>query len=163
MNMFYNNPLFNGISYNDYKDDTASFVLEEADMKLYKGNYLNTEENAVEITDKVPNSKKKIDAARNKSMSEMVKLIASSLNGSGFSDSENFKVDVFKNESSYCVVLSPLKKNMKNFMSEMAVFLNQNYLAESIEMTDANGDITIITISSCKINTDIPSEVFSIE
>lgn len=109
------------------------------------------------------NSKKKIDAARNKSMSEMVKLIAGSLNGSGFSDSENFKVDVFKNESSYCVVLSPLKKSMKNLLSEMAVFLNQSYLAESIEMTDANGDITVITISSCKVNPDIPSEVFSIE
>ena len=52
---------------------------------------------------------------------------------------------------------------MKNFMSEMAVFLNQNYLTESIEMTDANGDITIITISSCKVNPDIPSEVFSIK
>jgi len=109
------------------------------------------------------NSKKKIDAARNKSMSEMVKLIAGSLNGSGFSDSDNFKVDVFKNESSYCVVLSPLKKSMKNLLSEMAVFLNQSYLAESIEMTDVNGDITVITISSCKVNPDIPSEVFSIE
>ncbi len=109
------------------------------------------------------NSRKKMDAARNKSMSEMIKLIASSLNGSGFSGNENFRVDVFKNESSYCVVLSPLKKNMRNFMSEMAVFLNQNYLAESIEMTDANGDITVITISTCKVNIDIPSEVFNIE
>lgn len=54
-----NNPLLSGVSYNDYKNDVASFNQGSAAMQLYKGDYFN-DNNAVDITNQISNSKKEI-------------------------------------------------------------------------------------------------------
>lgn len=54
-----NNPLLSGLNYDDYKNDTASFVTDEAYVKLYKGDIFE-DNNYQDITDRIPNSKKSI-------------------------------------------------------------------------------------------------------
>ena len=53
-----NNPLYSNISYNDYKNDTASFDTGSAEVHLYKGDYCDN--NAVEITNQISSRNKEI-------------------------------------------------------------------------------------------------------
>ena len=53
-----NNPLFDGVGYNNYKNDTASFSKADASVQLYKGDY--NSEDAVEITDNISSKNKEI-------------------------------------------------------------------------------------------------------
>ena len=57
----YHNPLFYNIGYDYYKNDTATFVTNEAYVKLYKGDYFE-DAGCREITDLVSNSNKKVSS-----------------------------------------------------------------------------------------------------
>ncbi|MBO6050766.1 MAG: outer membrane lipoprotein carrier protein LolA [Bacteroidales bacterium] len=109
------------------------------------------------LTDKGPISNP------NKMLNELGKMIINTINGGNITVNTNFRINYLKNsqDGSYTAILTPINKKIKANYSSIRVILNgKSYLAEKVIMTENNGDVTTITFSNIKVNTNLPEGIF---
>ncbi len=77
-------------------------------------------------------------------------------------ESNDFTTQVFENESTYLLVLTPASKNLKQFFQAILLTVEKkDNSPRSIELKEPGGDMTIITLSNKTLNGPLKDEVFS--
>jgi outer membrane lipoprotein-sorting protein len=101
----------------------------------------------------------------NKMLKQLGDFIISTINGNGFVENGNFKVDYYASEKEKTFVwikLTPIAKKLKDMYVSIQIKISTaDYLAAEIIMRETSGDQTTILFSDKKINTDIPQSRFS--
>lgn len=102
------------------------------------------------------------DAASGRMFREINRIMLSMVNGS-ILESDDFEFEYFENESAVKLVLTPLDENMKDFLSEIELFINPDDLtADELNMIERSGDFTRIRFIDKKLNEDIPEHIFDL-
>jgi outer membrane lipoprotein-sorting protein len=107
--------------------------------------------------------KSTLDVRNNKMFAEVNSIILGSVQGNLFSDGKKFLPAFFESKGSYLVKLKPLTPNLKEFLSEIRIYLDAaDFTVTRLEMQEPSGDYTKIDFTGKKINTAIPDERFQI-
>lgn len=91
-------------------------------------------------------------------------IIIGTIDGSGLQDEKNFTSTlVYMSQSTnYILQLEP-KGRLANMYKQIDIVFNKAYLAESIELTEKNGDSMTIQFSNHKTNQQIDQNLFKIQ
>lgn len=91
-------------------------------------------------------------------------IIIGTIDGSGLQDEKNFTSTlVYMSQSTnYILQLEP-KGRLANLYKQIDIVFNKAYLAESIELTEKNGDSMTIQFSNHKTNQQIDQNLFKIQ
>ena len=100
------------------------------------------------------------NANSNKSFKAMSELILGMINGNGIQNSADFNATLYSNGKQTLVKLVPIQKELKKMFQEVQLYLNQDYTASKIEMTETSGDKTTISFSAVKKNITLPDTLF---
>jgi outer membrane lipoprotein-sorting protein len=108
-----------------------------------------------EKTNKIP-----IKASR--MFTEISNLMIGGISGSGLINSKDFTAKFRVGASDYEIILTPLKKEIKNMFSDIQLSVDKlENRIKTIVMTEKNGDRTIINLKNIRINTKINDEIFN--
>jgi outer membrane lipoprotein-sorting protein len=103
-----------------------------------------------------------IDVNSNNAFREICKIIISGINGSGILDSSRFSAKFFVGTNENRVTIVPKQKELKQMFKEMSIcFSKINYAVNSVEITETNGDKTVIEMKNQQINKELNDEIFS--
>ena len=109
------------------------------------------------------NSRNVVDIKSNRFFQEIVKIMMSSINGSGLIDAGNFEAKYYWSEKSWNVVLTPVQKEIKRMFSSIELLFNTNdYTVDRVTLAEQSGDTTIITLSDKQFNAEIEDNIFNI-
>lgn len=109
-------------------------------------------------------SKNVIDVKSNRLFREIVKVMINGVNGSGLTDLKNFTGKYYRSEKKWEVILTPVKKEMKQMFSSIKLTFNvSDFTVESVEMEEQNGDKTTIRLTDKKTNGKIEDRQFDID
>ncbi|MDR3047142.1 MAG: outer membrane lipoprotein carrier protein LolA [Bacteroidales bacterium] len=100
------------------------------------------------------------NANSNKSVKAMSELILGMINGNNIQNSTNFNTTLYSNGKQTLVKLIPVQKELKKMFQEVLLYLNQDYIASKIELTETSGDKTTINFSSVKKNITVSETLF---
>ena len=91
-------------------------------------------------------------------------IIIGTIDGSGLQDEKNFtNTLVYMTQSTnYILQLEP-KGRLANMYKQIDIVFNKAYLAESIELTEKNGDSMTILFSNHKTNQQIDQNLFKVQ
>ena len=91
-------------------------------------------------------------------------IIIGTIDGSGLQDEKNFTSTlVYMTQSTnYILQLEP-KGRLANMYKQIDIIFNKAYLAESIELTEKNGDSMTIQFSNHKTNQQIDQNLFKVQ
>ena len=91
-------------------------------------------------------------------------IIIGTIDGSGLQDEKNFiSTLVYMTQSTnYILQLEP-KGRLANMYKQIDIVFNKAYLAESIELTEKNGDSMTIQFSNHKTNQQIDQNLFKVQ
>jgi outer membrane lipoprotein-sorting protein len=91
-------------------------------------------------------------------------IIIGTIDGSGLQDEKNFiSTLVYMTQSTnYILQLQP-KGRLANMYKKIDIVFNKAYLAESIELTEKNGDSMTIQFSNHKTNQQIDQNLFKVQ
>jgi outer membrane lipoprotein-sorting protein len=104
----------------------------------------------------------KIPIKTNKIFSEISNIIIGGISGAGLIDSKDFTAKFMVGASDYEIILTPLKKEVKNMFTSIQLFVDKsNNRIKSAVMTEKSGDKTTINMKNISINTTISDEMFS--
>lgn len=102
-------------------------------------------------------------ASTNAIMKRVEKMVGSCLDGSILSD-EDYKTNVYENQTHIKAELLPQKRRMKEMASSIEiVFSKENGVLSSLSLTDAAGDKTMVQFSKPSINGKIDPGLFKLE
>lgn len=102
-----------------------------------------------------------IDASKNKSFSEINKIMLGSINGD-IAEHEDFESTLFETNGVYRLNLKPKSKALKEVMSEIVIWFDQSNMSVSkIKMIEASGDHSLITLENKKLNEAISPSKFT--
>lgn len=105
-----------------------------------------------------------LDAQSSKMIKSMTEMIMGMINGEGLIENKNFSATYFSNQSQVLIKLIPKNSKIKMMFSSIHVYVDsKTYLANLIEMNEAGGDITTISLSNIKRNIAIPNDKFKIK
>ncbi len=103
------------------------------------------------------------DTESNKMFSEINNIMAGTIQGNLFNDSERFSVEYFENDNQYLLKLIPKMQEMKNMLKSIRLFIDKSDLSVAkIKMTESSDDYTSITFIDRKLNTTINNDKFDI-
>ncbi len=69
---------------------------------------------------------------------------------------------VYSNDKNYLLVLTPVKKNLRDFFDNISVYLDaKNCAVMKIDLVEPSGDNTVITFTDQEINVPIADAEFS--
>jgi outer membrane lipoprotein-sorting protein len=78
-------------------------------------------------------------------------------------DSKDFTSEVFENEDSYLLKMTPVSKNLKEFFETINVVVDKHdYSVVSIEMNEPSTDKTVMKFTNKKINQPVSDAVFDL-
>jgi len=104
-----------------------------------------------------------INVSGNSVWSEISKIIMSSVNGSGIFDDNRFTATYNVGTHDYQVVLTPRQREMRQMFSSITLTFNRNdYSVNTVEIKEASGDTTHITMRNNRINAELSDEIFAI-
>ena len=102
------------------------------------------------------------DAASGRMFREINEIMLSMVNGT-ILESNNFEFTYFENPSSYKLELTPLDRNMREFLTEIRLFINKkDLLVDELYMIEKSGDYTRIQFINKRLNADIPKHTFDL-
>lgn len=105
----------------------------------------------------------KLDAQSSKMIKNMIEMIIGMIDGNGLIDNKNFSATYFSNQKQTLIKLTPKNSRIKNMFTSIQVYVDSTtYLANTIEMNEAGGDITTIYLSNIKKNLPISDNKFKI-
>ena len=121
--------------------------------------------NGKKILMKSDNSQNVIDVNSSKLFQEIVKIMMSSVSGTGLIDNvESFSADYFWGDKACQIHFVPKSKEMKKMFSNVKLtFDKQDYTVDQVEMTEQTGSVTVIKLANKQINTEIGDEKFRID
>lgn len=105
-----------------------------------------------------------VDVARNKMMKEITSVMIGTMTGTALTDAGAFEASV-KDEGRYWVVsLSPKKKDLRRMYTTILLMYNPGTgNTERVEMTEKNGDRTVIELKNIVKDKDIDAKVFQVD
>ena len=104
----------------------------------------------------------KMPVSQSKMFNEISKVMIGGVSGSGLVDSPDFDMQLMIGGNDYKVVLTPKKKEIKDFFSTIQLFVGKSdNRIKTVELVDREGDKTIITLRNFQINTTISDAVFT--
>jgi outer membrane lipoprotein carrier protein len=107
--------------------------------------------------------KTRIDTRSNKLFAEINEIIIGCVQGNLFNDDRKFSAAFFENNRGYLIKLKPLTSKLKEFLSEIRLYLDKNDCTVTrLEMLESSGDFTGIDFSGKKMNLPIPDDKFRI-
>lgn len=104
----------------------------------------------------------KISAKSNKTFGQINRIMIDCVQGTMLTNPD-FSVRVFENSQHWMVELTPLAKSMKDLFKSIGVTIDKSDLSASrIEMSEINGDNTVIRLTNKTLNVEIPDSLFNI-
>jgi outer membrane lipoprotein carrier protein len=109
-------------------------------------------------------SRNVVDVKSSKLFQEVVKIMMSSVNGKGLTDTKNFNATYYRSEAAWKIILVPLQKEMKKIFSFIELTLNvEDYTVDQVKMEEPNGDATLIRLWNKQFNLKIDDEKFAVD
>jgi outer membrane lipoprotein-sorting protein len=100
----------------------------------------------------------------NRFFKEIMNTTIMAINGSNINDKTKFNPIFYLDKNYWYIALIPVQREIKNMFSSIEiVFNNRDYSGERIEITEKNGNKTIIILSNKKINIKIDDSKFLIK
>ena len=102
------------------------------------------------------------DAAAGKMFRQINEIMLSMVNGT-ILESDDFDFEYYEKPSSYKLELTPLDKNMQEFLSKIRLFINADDLSvDELYMIEKSGDFTRIRFINKRLNEEIPQHTFDL-
>jgi outer membrane lipoprotein-sorting protein len=103
-------------------------------------------------------------SAKSNAMFERInKIIIDCVQGTAM-DNKDFSTKCLQSKTEYLLVLTPLKKNLKEMFSTISIYIEKNdYSINKMDMLDQSGDNTVISFLKKEFNVTIPDEVFFVK
>lgn len=99
----------------------------------------------------------------NKLFEQINKIIIDCVQGTAM-DNKDFNVNVFESDNQYFLMLSPNKKDLKEFFSTINIYIEKkDYSVHKMDMNEPSGDNTVITFVNKQFNVNIPDAVFAVK
>ena len=118
--------------------------------------------NGNSITTKTEQSKTTIDSGSNSMMQELCKIMVAGLKGDTKSLEGSFTTKYLTNGKQVNIEMSPKNKAISKLFKQITVTFNANsFLVETITLTEASGDNTIINIKDVKLNAPVDESIFN--
>jgi len=109
------------------------------------------------------NTKNVMNLNSSKMFRKISKIIVSGIIGSGIFDATTFTAKFFVGAKENLVALTPKQKELKQMFKEIRICFNKtDYLVNSVEIEELNGDKTLIEMKNKQINIELSDEVFSV-
>ena len=75
----------------------------------------------------------------------------------------SFNVSIADGRTEWVATLLPQRKEMKQLFQNIKLYFNkQSSMVTKVELTEKNGDQTVIVLKNVKANVSIPASVFSV-
>jgi outer membrane lipoprotein-sorting protein len=104
----------------------------------------------------------KIPVKANRIFSEISCIMIGGVSGAGLINSKDFSTVFMVGINDYEIVLTPLKKEVREMFVSVRLFVNKsNSRIKSVVMTEKSGDKTTIDLKNVLINTLIDDEIFN--
>jgi len=105
----------------------------------------------------------RVSVKSNKIFQQINKIVIDCVQGQVFNNPD-FNTTAFESKTAYKVELSPIGKTLKQFFTNIDVFIDKkDYSVTTIEMNENSGDNTILHFTDREYNTVIPDAVFAIK
>ncbi|MCC6599873.1 MAG: outer membrane lipoprotein carrier protein LolA [Crocinitomicaceae bacterium] len=89
-------------------------------------------------------------------------IILSCIQGTVF-DCGDFTPQVFENNKSYLIEMTPTSKTLKDFFSKIVLEVDKiDFTAQTISLVEPSGDLTKLTFKEKKVNQGISDSVFNL-
>ena len=105
-----------------------------------------------------------VDVAHNRAMKELTSVMIGSMTGTALTDADAFDATVADEGRYWVVSISPKKKDLRRMYT--AILLKYNPATgntERVEMTEKNGDRTVIELKNIVKDKDIDAKVFNVD
>lgn len=105
-----------------------------------------------------------VEVARNRAMKELTSVMIGTMTGTALTDADAFDATVADEGRYWVVSLSPKKKDLRRMYT--AILLKYNPATgntERVEMTEKNGDRTLIELKNIVKDKDIDAKVFNVD
>lgn len=104
-----------------------------------------------------------INVQRNKVFKEIANIMMSSVVGNCLTDTGSFNVSIAAGKTEWVATLLPQRKEMKQMFQNIKLYFNkQNSMVTKVELTEKNGDGTVIVLKNVKANVSIPANTFRV-
>lgn len=105
----------------------------------------------------------KISTRSNKLFQQINKIIVDCIQGTVLNNQE-YKINVFENNQSFLIELTPSAKALKEFFKNINIFVaKKDYSVNKLELHEQSGDKTIINYLNKELNTTLPDALFTIK
>ena len=104
-----------------------------------------------------------IDVKQNKVFKEIAHIMLQSVVGDCLNDDKNFRSTITIDGGDWLITLKPLRKNIRQLFQNIVLrFSRQQALITKVELTEKNGDKTIIELRNVKKNETIAPDMFAL-
>jgi outer membrane lipoprotein-sorting protein len=105
----------------------------------------------------------KISTKSNKLFQQINKIMVDCIQGSVLEDPD-YKINVFENNQSFLVELSPSAKALREFFKNINIFVSKkDYSVSKLELHEQSGDKTTISYLNKELNANLPDALFAIK
>lgn len=104
-----------------------------------------------------------MDTGRNKVFKEIARLMMGSVTAGSLTDSRDFKASFSAAKGQWVATLLPRRKDLKAMFQKITLYFDrEKQMVGRVELTEKNGDRTIIEIINAKTNIPINASIFAI-
>lgn len=105
----------------------------------------------------------KISTRSNKLFQQINKIMMDCIQGTVLNNPE-YKINVFENNQSFLIELSPSAKALREFFKNINIFVSRkDYSVVKLELHEQSGDKTVISYLNKELNTNLPDALFTIK
>ncbi len=106
----------------------------------------------------------RIDASQSKVFREIARIMMNSVLGRNLADNRDFKTSIAASAEGWTATLVPLRKDMRRMFQTIRLSFDRRQAAVTrVEMTEQNGDRTVIELKNIKINETLPKNAFAVD
>ena len=104
------------------------------------------------------------DVKSNNLFQEIVKIMISSIDGSGLKDSKSFTSKFFIAGNAPMVTLTPVRKDVRRMFATITLFFTAaDYSVDTVVMEESNGDTTTIKLTGKRYNENLSPTLFAVD
>lgn len=104
---------------------------------------------------------KKFDMNSNRIFKQVNELMLAAVKGD-ILESNDYKITYFEGKDSFLAELSPLQKNMKEYVKNILIYFDKkDFSVSKFRMTELSGDYTEVEFSNKKTNVSLESSIFT--
>ena len=105
-----------------------------------------------------------ISLKSNKTFQEINQLLTQSLKGNVLGETDKFTYEILEGEKEYLVKLTPIAKEMKEYMNRIDVYFDKtDMMVAGVDMHEQSEDMTSIRFSQRKINESVSASMFQLK